>query len=222
MNIAEILKDCPRGTKLYSPICGECEIIDVWQDSIEVTTPTTENFFFNWNGTYCTLGEVLLFPSKDNRDWRMFQKLFKNGYKWNEETKALEKLIVPKFKVGDRIKNKYTCEVATIAQVREFDYIATIGDTETAIKRTFENHWELTPNKFDISTLKPFDEVLVRLNNDNVWCCAFSSHINDGLQRYCYKYVTTAGKSYPQMIPYEGNEHLLGTTKDCDEFYKTW
>lgn len=25
-----------------------------------------------------------------------------------------------------------------------------------------------------------------------------------------------------QCIPYEGNEHLLGKTDDCDEFYKTW
>lgn len=23
-------------------------------------------------------------------------------------------------------------------------------------------------------------------------------------------------------IPYEGNEHLLGTKEDCDEFYKNW
>jgi hypothetical protein len=27
---------------------------------------------------------------------------------------------------------------------------------------------------------------------------------------------------YKQCIPYEGNEHLLGTTNDCDNFYKTW
>lgn len=24
INIAELLKDCPKGTKLYSPLCGEC------------------------------------------------------------------------------------------------------------------------------------------------------------------------------------------------------
>ena len=27
---------------------------------------------------------------------------------------------------------------------------------------------------------------------------------------------------YKQCIPYEGNEHLLGTTDDCDDYYKTW
>ena len=25
-----------------------------------------------------------------------------------------------------------------------------------------------------------------------------------------------------QCIPYKGNEHLLGTTNDCDDFYKNW
>ena len=30
------------------------------------------------------------------------------------------------------------------------------------------------------------------------------------------------GTYYNQCIPYEGNEHLLGTTNDCDDFYKTW
>lgn len=26
INVAEILKDKPEGTKLYSPICGECKL----------------------------------------------------------------------------------------------------------------------------------------------------------------------------------------------------
>ena len=34
-------------------------------------------------------------------------------------------------------------------------------------------------------------------------------------------YVVGGGK-WEHCIPYEGNEHLLGTTNDCDEFYKTW
>ena len=27
---------------------------------------------------------------------------------------------------------------------------------------------------------------------------------------------------YPMCIPYEKNEHLFGTTQDCDTFYKNW
>ena len=47
------------------------------------------------------------------------QKLFKaiedNGYKWNPETKTLERLVKPKFKVGDRIKwFNHTCNITAI------------------------------------------------------------------------------------------------------------
>lgn len=86
-----------------------------------------------------------------------------------------------------------------------------------------QDDYEIVPCKFDITTLKPFkSEVLVRHNKDNKWCASFFSHIDVDLHSNCYKFVTIAGKSYPMMIPYEGNEHLLGTTNNCDEFYKTW
>lgn len=29
LNLAEILKDAPKGTKLWSPLCGECELVAV-------------------------------------------------------------------------------------------------------------------------------------------------------------------------------------------------
>ena len=35
-------------------------------------------------------------------------------------------------------------------------------------------------------------------------------------------YTVVSGNSYVFCIPYESNEHLIGTTDDCDEFYKTW
>ena len=30
------------------------------------------------------------------------------------------------------------------------------------------------------------------------------------------------GSYYYQCIPYKGNEYLLGTTDDCDEYFKIW
>lgn len=30
INIAEILKNCPKETKLYSPICGDCRLIKIY------------------------------------------------------------------------------------------------------------------------------------------------------------------------------------------------
>ena len=58
---------------------------------------------------------------------------------------------------------------------------------------------------------KPFEKVLVRDSFDDVWRASFFSHIkeNDG------RYVTTC-VTWKFCIPYEGNEHLLGTTNNVE------
>lgn len=58
--------------------------------------------------------------------------------------------------------------------------------------------------------LKPFDKVLVRDSKSDYWRATLFSHINEN---GCY-YCVWAGWTY--CIPYEGNEHLLGTNKDVD------
>lgn len=58
--------------------------------------------------------------------------------------------------------------------------------------------------------LKPFDKVLCRDDNDTPWKVGLFSHI-DGKMFQC------VGSIYRQCIPYEGNEHLLGTTKDVED-----
>lgn len=74
INIAEILKDKPKGIRLYSPIFGECAFSFVRKetDDICVKKHNGEKAFFNSKGLYNILGECLLFPSKEMRDWRKF------------------------------------------------------------------------------------------------------------------------------------------------------
>lgn len=156
---------------------------------------------------------------------KLFDAIKDNGYKWNPETKTLEKLPEPKFKDGDRVVKKG--DISTpVSIVRVGDkYYYHYSNTEGTIGLfpiAEQDDWELVSNKFDINTLKPFDKVLVRHNKDNKWCGSFFSHIDGNFHSHCYKYVTIAGKSYPMCIPYEGNKHLLGTTNDCDEYFKNW
>lgn len=72
MNIAKILKDCPKGTKLYSPLFGEVEFIGINSEHIIVKTYKLTKAYFYHNGRYA-IGfnntECILFPSKYNRDW---------------------------------------------------------------------------------------------------------------------------------------------------------
>lgn len=71
MNIAEILKDAPKGTKLFSPLFGEVKLESVSDDIIEVRIEGEVSTFYKDGRYYRSYfnGECLLFPSKDERNW---------------------------------------------------------------------------------------------------------------------------------------------------------
>ena len=71
--------------------------------------------------------------------------------------------------------------------------------------------------KFDINTLKPFDKVLVRDNDGQRWTGDLFLCKNDTPQSFEGIHCL-----WQQCIPYEGNETLLSTTKQPDEYYITW
>ena len=85
MNIAEILKYCPKGTKLYSLVDGEVtleNICNTGQYSIEVITNNGDTSYFTKDGKIFANrpnGECVLFPSKDQRDWSKFRLPTKPG-----------------------------------------------------------------------------------------------------------------------------------------------
>lgn len=98
INIAEILKDAPKGTKLWSPLCGECYFLGVELTSpiiVEVKDENNNNhkLYFAANGKFFskfTLGECMLFPSKDNRDWSTFKAPWKHKH-----FEPFQKVLIP-------------------------------------------------------------------------------------------------------------------------------
>lgn len=74
-NIAEILKNKPKGTKLYADAFGELSIEKICtEDNIGITLSDnggTDWLFYN-DGKYCWRGESILVPSKEMRDWNKF------------------------------------------------------------------------------------------------------------------------------------------------------
>lgn len=76
INIAEILKDKAEGTKLYSPICGECKLSYVESAKSEPQISTESDafgvFYFWDDGKAYNEGECILFPSSEMRDWSKF------------------------------------------------------------------------------------------------------------------------------------------------------
>ena len=57
---------------------------------------------------------------------------------------------------------------------------------------------------------KPFDKVLVRDNTSDRWLPRLYSNRDRACKDYPYE--ITSGAAYRYCIPYEGNEHLAGTT----------
>ena len=74
INIAEILKDKKEGIRLYSPIFGECAFCYVREDTNDICVKKHNGVkeFFDSKGLYYNTGEVMLFPSKEMRDWNKF------------------------------------------------------------------------------------------------------------------------------------------------------
>ena len=74
INIAEILKDKPENTKLYSPLFGDVYFYYVGDNLIKVTHHGRITIFFDDGRYYNNYpeSEPLLFPSKEMRDWRKF------------------------------------------------------------------------------------------------------------------------------------------------------
>lgn len=72
--------------------------------------------------------------------------------------------------------------------------------------------------KFEPKTLKPFDKVLARIDNQSLWCCELFSFID-----YVANIVKCCGTYYDYCIPYnDDTKHLVGTTEEAPEYYRYW
>lgn len=111
---------------------------------------------------------------------------------------------------------------------RSFDkygrYFTAYNSAECLLFPSMGQTWEgwefpITPKPhYDIANLKPFDKVLVRDRNDEPWRIAFYGYYNE--EAHYSHFVGTCWSK--QCIPFEGNEHLLGTTEPCGEEFINW
>ena len=83
MNIAEILKHCPKGTKLYSLVHGEVtleEVKSVGKYPIKIALNNKLSTYYSKDGLFFLgAGDCILFPSKEQRDWNKFRLPVKRG-----------------------------------------------------------------------------------------------------------------------------------------------
>ena len=328
INIVEILKDCPKGTKLYSPLCGECRVIKIYDSlGFDVINGTDDVFNFSYDGRYNLMGECCIFPSKDQKDWSKFQKPFKdgdilvytgcyknifiyrnkenepnystsfyvacndspihnfliynkytlialnensdvrfateeekqklfdaikaNGYKWNTETKTLEKLVEPKFKVGDEIVKKNGISNSFIVQSVNDEYYGLqlpdksgvgvlptkdqgdwmvisskpkfkVGD-KIRHKETVLSIVNVGENKYVVEDT-PKNYGLLTFSTQDVWELVFEPKFKVGDEVYNKKtdMVGTISKIYDDEKEYMVNLKKGGITYICFEHENCW
>lgn len=228
INIAEILRDMPKGTKLYSPLFGECELVDTYTG--EGDEPIrVEPFCGGVSRTFSSEGryferyqdaECLLYPSARMRDWNKFFKRGDIVYNPHSQMYAVFECWV---------NDDYTEFNTTINYHKDHTFgDEEVCDTECFVKANDEQKTlfiaaaeKCYGGKYNPETLqvepikvidpkcsfKPFDKVLVRDSDAGIWKAAHFSHY-DG--EYEYPYFTTAS-AYKQCVPYDCNEYLLGT-----------
>lgn len=232
INIAEILKDCPKGMELYSPVYGTVGLLKVASNPVY---PIMTDTSIDRTGIFTSDGrlyenypsaECLLFPSREMCDWTKF---FKRG----DVVYIKEANYVTDYAIFESWKNDdYTEFNASIFYSNKSGFAerkvctaklyTKANDILKAKLITFiEQHYngKYNPETLQVEPVKPtcpfkpFDKVLVRDNDEQAWCANYFSHYKNAPD---YFYVCING-IYHYCIPYEGNEHLLGTTDPYTE-----
>lgn len=229
INIAEILKDCSKGTKLYSSLFGNVELYSVSENNIQVRISkgrTYEYFNFTSEGLYYLgyyYAEKILFPSSEMRDWTRFFKrgdvVIKNGGGmaavfdgWANDTYTEFNTTINLYGDGNTGEEK-VCDTLLFRKATEEECKQFVKKAERILNGKYNpDTLRVEPVKSECP-FKPFDKVLVRDNDEGEWYANYFSHYkeNNDCPYVCID------NSYIYCIPYEGNEHLLGTTDPYTE-----
>lgn len=182
--------------------------------------------------------ECLIFPSKEMRDWSKFA--WQRG---NVLVSGKEEVIFERFNDDEYTsflgRHFLLCKEDGHYEYQSKQHIFRTKDfnieTEDAAQNYIKVIEEKNSGRFNLETLefekvqiqfkdnasnpstpclfKPFDKVLVRDWENQKWHCNIYSHYSCNSH---YPNVCADG-GYKFCIPYEGNEHLLGTDKGVDE-----
>lgn len=128
IDLTKILKDCPKGTKFYSPIFGEVDFKEIRSDNenaIVITKGVIEASFTKEGFYYADVSEeCLLFPSKEQRDWSKFTAPWLKRERF--DTKTLQPF--DKVLVRDSQRSIWFCKFFShIMDSPEFREYATTG-----------------------------------------------------------------------------------------------
>ena len=213
-NLKELLKNAEVGTKLYSPIFGEGKLTKV-TDRIHVHFPKEHNNkCFDIFGRYSSGdGEVMLFPSKDNRDWDTFESI---NIKESKDMKN--------FKVGDVVVGN-SGRVSVICGISESNNLGYSNIRYTPSLKCCsiiaEEHYLLDLSSYRYATIDEIHELFTALESCGYKLCIDRNsvsleHISDKCEdcketviEWKDGYPTEEGKYLVSVVDNSGNEFVL-------------
>lgn len=158
IDLTKILKDCPKGTKLYSTIHGEVQLLEIKESDKDYPIIVGYN---NIMQTFAKDGrfiiehkdsECILFPSKEQRDWNKWEYIKLKKVKFNPNIlKPFDKVLVRDYNDGEwcallfshiNTKGKINTEGCIWEQVIPYndDTKHLVGTTEAAPE--YYRYWE--------------------------------------------------------------------------------
>lgn len=232
MNIAKILKYCPKGTKLYSLVDGEVTLETVKDTelySIEVlrkdgvsSAYTRDGLFFAKNNLN---GDCVLFPSKTQRDWNKFKLPIKKGDIMMDINSECP--FIATGKLNNNGNPTYICGINSLGnfQLNLFDGSWTsefyIPASEEAKKELFDKMKEAgyrwNANTLELEKIPKFKEGDVLINkNTNKLFLFTGGIINDVIQGYLL-FANNTFEFYGLPI----SSFKLASSEDRDKVYFT-
>lgn len=238
MNLIEILVNVDKGTELYSPLFKEpLTFLHIdHSNTLPIRCLTKEGLIvgFSEEGYYanipasltCVLfptprmtwdniiyvkeNDLLVYATRDTRNTQYFIAKETRFYNTNN-TIPCHCGISNNGSIFDSC-DYYISAKGTLDDLKEFKKV--LAKYNCYLEGNSINRKE--SKKFDFSSLKPFDKVLVRIDYyASLWTCSLYSH-RDGDE---FKTINNCIWTY--CIPYnDDTKHLIGTSMPAPEFYR--
>ena len=127
IDLTKILKDCPKGWKLYSSVYGDVSFQGIGDlvYPIQVSNKRAGVVLLSEKGRFLIgVGDCILFPSKDQRDWSKFTAPWYKKEKFDPKTlKPFDKVLV-----SDEHHTRWRCNFFSHI-VDQFNYKYFISDS---------------------------------------------------------------------------------------------
>ena len=209
IDLTKILKDCPKGTKLYSTIHGEVTLItsndtsEHYPIAVRLNSKKGESFTSEGKLLNKFDGECILFPSKTQRDWSKFTAPWHN------------KPIEHKFQVGQYITDGYVSGQIIEDDCYCYKILDFMGGTNTIIPFTLQDNYHL----WTIKDAKDGDVLALSwLEDKNLFekIIIFKKYHNEGVKGlYSMPCVEGYGNTFM-------NGKMLFTDEKVPYYSKTW